>query len=388
MVVEPPVEENAVKLMTLHRAKGLEWDVVFLPGLARGTMPNPGRGGNNPAEKWQRLPFELRGDREFLPDWPPTKADLDQLRDEEERRLMYVGITRARRRLVLSRAWFYRDNLRAKAPSIYWEEALETELVRARDVQCPAENPHPLGIEVPPEPERRYEPPPPDGAAIVGLEAEVERLRTSEARRPAVPPWRPPSTLSVTAFLTFVRDEEEFFWSYVRRVPSPPTPAAKLGVELHRRIELHSRGVAAVGGLTEETDEPYDLDVSERSGQPAVSAEQLWTNFERSRFAHMKPLMTEQPFTLYIAHGVSVTGRIDAVFEHEDGTWEIVDYKTGASDPDPLQLAIYSRAVREIWGRRPKAVWLLLRNGEERSPTHGDVTGVLHENALRLKELA
>jgi RecB family exonuclease len=102
----------------------------------------------------------------------------------------------------------------------------------------------------------------------------------------------------------------------------------------------------------------------------------------------MKPLMTEQPFILYIAHGVSVTGRIDAVFEREDGTWEIVDYKTGASDPDPLQLAICSRAVREIWGRRPKAVRLLLRNGEEQSPTHGDVTGVLHENALRLKELA
>ena len=382
------VEENAVKLMTLHRAKGLEWEVVFLPGLARGTMPNPGRGGNNPAEKWQRLPFELRGDREFLPDWPPTKADLDRLRDEEERRLMYVGITRARRRLVLSRAWFYRDNLRAKTPSICWDEAVETGLVAAREVDCPETNPYPLGIEAPEESERRFTPPPSDQAAIAQLETEISRFRASEARRPAVPLRRPPSTLSVTAFLTFVRDEEEFFWRYVRRVPSPPTPAAKLGIELHRRIELHSRGVAAVGGLTEETEEPYDLDVAERRGEPAVSAEQLWTNFERSRFARMKPLMTEQPFTLYIAHGVSVTGRIDAIFEHDDSTWEIVDYKTGASDPDPLQLAIYRRAVREIWGRQPKSVWLLLRNGEEQSPTNGDVTGLLNENALRLKELA
>jgi hypothetical protein len=52
-----------------------------------------------------------------------------------------------------------------------------------------------------------------------------------------------------------------------------------------------------------------------------------------------------------------------------------------------LQLAIYSRVVREIWGRRPKSVWLLLRNGEEQSPAHGAVTGVLHENVLRLKAL-
>jgi DNA helicase-2/ATP-dependent DNA helicase PcrA len=386
------VEENAVKLMTLHRAKGLEWDVVFLPGLAHGTMPNPGKGGNNPAERWQRLPFELRGDEEFLPDWPPTKADLNQLRDEEERRLMYVGITRARRRLVLSRAWFYRDNIKAKPPSIYWEEALETGLVQPREVPCPEANPHPLGIELPPEPERRYEPPAPDRAEIARLEAEVERLRASEARRPAVPPWRPPSTLSVTAFLTFVRDPEEFFWRYVRRRPSPPTPAAELGIELHRRIELHSRGVAAVGGLTEDGDEQYDLDVGERrgdrGGEAAVSADKMWQSFQQSRFAEMKPLMTEQPFTLYLGHGISVTGRIDAIFESEDGTLEIVDYKTGTSEPDPLQLAIYWKAVEEVWDKQATPLWLLLRTGEERPGTTIDgLEDLLRNAASDLREL-
>jgi DNA helicase II / ATP-dependent DNA helicase PcrA len=364
------VEENAVKLMTLHRAKGLEWDVVFLPGLVHGTMPHPGKGGNNPAERWQRLPFELRGDRDFLPDWPPTKEDLDRLRDEEERRLMYVGITRARRRLVLSRAWFYRDNLRAKPPSTYWEEALETGLVSVRDVPCPDENPHQLGIELPPEPERRYEPPTPDPTEIARLEAEVERLRTGEARTPRVPAWQMPSSLSVTAFLTFVRDPEEFFWRYVRRVPSPPTPAAKLGIELHRRIELHARGVAAVGGLTEETEEPYDLDVGERrGGGRAVSAEQMWDNFQQSRFAKMQPLMTEQPFTLHLGDGISVTGRIDAIFEGENEAWVVVDYKSGVSDPDPLQLAIYARAVKEIWRRDAVPLWFSLRDGREVTPS-------------------
>src|SRR5205814_1181321 len=163
--------------------------------------------------------------------------------------------------------------------------------------------------ELPTEPERRYEPPAADPAEIARLEAEVERLRASEERTPLVPAWQAPSTVSVTAFLTFVRDPDEFFWRYVRRVPSPPTPAAKLGIELHRRIELHARGVAAVGGLTDETDEPYDLDVGERRGDGGggepVSAEQMWQNFERSRFARLKPLMTEQPFNLYLGHGIS-----------------------------------------------------------------------------------
>src|SRR5207244_8527074 len=126
-----------------------------------------GKGGNNPEERWQRLPFELRGDRDFLPEPPTTKEQLDRLRDEEERRLMYGGITRARRRLVLSHAWYYRDNVGPKEPSPYWEEeALASGLVSPAVVPCPAENPHPLGIEVAPEPERRFEPGPPDEPAI------------------------------------------------------------------------------------------------------------------------------------------------------------------------------------------------------------------------------
>ena len=94
------VEPNAVRLLTLHRAKGLEWEVVFLPGLSKGIIPSE-RASENPAEKWWRLPFGLRGDRDFLPE--ETADGLRQLKDEEERRLIYVGITRAKRRLVLSR---------------------------------------------------------------------------------------------------------------------------------------------------------------------------------------------------------------------------------------------------------------------------------------------
>ena len=58
----------------------------------------------------------------------PAKPDFDRLRDQEERHLMYACITRARRRLVLVRAWYYRHNIRAKEPAPYWHEPLAARL--------------------------------------------------------------------------------------------------------------------------------------------------------------------------------------------------------------------------------------------------------------------
>ena len=98
--------------------------------------------------------------------------------------------------------------------------------------------------------------------------------------------------------------------------------------------------------------------------------------------------MVEQPFTLYIGEGISVQGRIDAIYEREDGTWEIVDFKTGKSDPDPLQLAIYARAVEEIWGRNAESSWLLLRTGAEQpAPAVEDLSNLLRSSAAALTKL-
>jgi RecB family exonuclease len=152
---------------------------------------------------------------------------------------------------------------------------------------------------------------------------------------------------------------------------------------------LHARGVTAAGSLPEDAEEPYDLDLSERSGDAgSMSVEEMWKNFERSRFASMQPVMTEQPFTLYLGHDLSVAGRIDAIYQGENGEWELVDFKTGKSDPEPMQLALYARAVREIWNQEATCKWFLLRDGREvDAPPIAGLDEVLEAAARGIREV-
>ncbi len=120
-----PSDDDAVKVMTIHQAKGLEFDHVFVPGVASGLMPSK-RIQQNPAERGYSLDFELRGDAAVLPTFDGTlshfKRDLQAQEVIEERRTMYVALTRARQTLWISASTWYGENVNAKGPSEFFAE--------------------------------------------------------------------------------------------------------------------------------------------------------------------------------------------------------------------------------------------------------------------------
>lgn len=408
-----PSEDDSVKVMTIHVAKGLEFDDVFVPGFAHALLPDP-MVQQNPARRGYSMSFDLRGDKEILPQLTGTLKDFEAaLKDQElfeERRTCYVALTRARKRLLVSGAWWYGDDTQnAKKPSAFFGElaewARESGLasVDGADDDPPEENPL-IGYRerfVRPWPGPAFATPEdpafPDGWRHAALEAaeaggaqvplvdalpaaerqEYERLaghhrtlalhlREREADVPEEPAR--PASVSPSSLRDYEQCPKRFYWRVVRPLPSFSGPAARIGTEVHAWIEKRSMGQTTLLEL----DETPDMTTEELAGEPG-KVDRLKDAFLASRFADATPLWAERPFLLHI-DGFSVGGRIDAIYGTADGPWEIVDYKTGKAPSDPddplvwLQVEVYALACMEVWGKRPEDLamtYLYLGEGAE-----------------------
>jgi DNA helicase-2/ATP-dependent DNA helicase PcrA len=396
-----PSDVDAVKLMTVHQAKGLEWAVVALPNLTASVFPV-----TSARDRWVNsghiLPAPLRGD--FLaadgtpglpaPDaWSPADlvgyfAEESQAQETEELRLAYVAVTRAKDVLVGSSHWWGPTQKLPRGPS----PVLEALAHHVR--QCPeagrisqwaaqpagSENPC-LGDDGPalswPAPgdesaralrgaaaqavrEALHAQSPPEGveglcaadrALVASWDRDIELLlaeaSTVEERRLVVDL---PAALTASQLVLLRRDPARLAGELARPMPRAPAPAATLGTRFHAWVEERF----SLRPLLDADDLPGagDADVGDPGGAALAELQQA---FRDSGWADRVPVEVEAPFDLVVG-GHVVRGRIDAVYRTEAGGWHVVDWKTGREASDPLQLAIYRLAWARLRGVPPESV--------------------------------
>ncbi|MDM8086074.1 ATP-dependent DNA helicase [Cellulomonas cellasea] len=209
-VAEP--DPDAVQLITIHAAKGLEWDVVAVAGMVDGGLPAiRTQGKDGPRDSgWLTglgtLPYPLRGDRADLPALDCAGAadpkDLESRRRlfeqasgdhqvAEERRLAYVALTRARSALLLTGAW-WGEAQRPRPPSLFLTELAEAGLVEdahwAAEPEAGAVSPREVGEEPPVWPADPFT----RGSAHAGsrraaVESAADAVRAAMAASPVAP---------------------------------------------------------------------------------------------------------------------------------------------------------------------------------------------------------
>ncbi|MGN6578154.1 MAG: 3'-5' exonuclease, partial [Nocardioides sp.] len=406
--VATPTDADSVKLLTVHRAKGLEWDAVFLVGVAESRFPS-----GRTRTKWTAgpgvLPSPLRGDARDLPalrghDCAALKELAEDTKNHElteELRLGYVAVTRARHLLVVSSFCWIPDRKGSLGPSPYQETikatmaswGAEPELWQDKPAKddpnpldaVPLSRPWPMEAHLG-EVERRREaaarvgeaaarlasgsPPrdeglsPEDADLVAGWDAEIERL-LEEARRDRaeeiVVPL--PSSLSATAVARLRDEPERFAAELARPMPRKPSPSARFGTRFHAWVEARfgQQLLLDPDELPGRGDDGIDDD---------SDLAELVARFEAGAFADRVPVAIEPPFAL-VLDGQVVRGRIDAVYADEEagpGHFLVVDWKTNRQQTaDPLQLALYRVAWAELQGvpvEQVRAAFYYVRTGD------------------------
>jgi len=331
------IEENRVNLLTVHSAKGLEFPVVFLVNLVSARFPT--------RQRREQIPIPEKLIKEILP--------VGDYHEQEERRLFYVGMTRACDRLYLTAANYYGEAKREKKVSPFVIEA--------------------LGEGVTEKPS--YEP---------SEQLSFVDWAKPEEEKPSVLRPTPINYLSYSQINTFDTCPLQYRYRYIQRIPMPPSSAAIFGEVIHKTLKDFYQQAYEKKQTKKDLlvileknwiDEGYASKAHEK--RMKKEAERMLKKFyDKGYDPDRLPKYLEQQFVIKAKQGLRIGGRIDRIDEIKSGM-EIIDYKTGKvidqKELDKsLQMSVYALAATDpgVLGQNPEDVVLsfyFLDKGEKKS---------------------
>lgn len=321
---------DAVRIMTIHQAKGMQWPVVFIPALLRNRFPSPRIGGRN---VWHLLPRDgIRGQARF-------DGTI-----EDERRLFYVAMTRSQKFLHLTWAPIPGKSNRYAAASEFWNDILASKYVKRRTPNYAAR--------------KRLPPQPRAGVANV--------------------------VFSFSDLKYFFECPYQFKLRILYGFNAPIHEALGYGKSLHDALaEVHARAIRGDVASDDEVPRLVQTHLHTPYSYPALrqqleaSAERVIRDYLRdNRPVFDKIEFSEKQIEIGLNDGVSVVGRIDLVRRIDTGETTIVDLKSTdraqAEDVTETQLHVYALGYQELTGRRPDYVETYQLDERKRKPRSVD----------------
>ena len=312
---------NAVNILSVHGSKGLEFPVVFLVNLVGARFPT--------IERKETIPIPDELIKEELPE-----GDYHL---EEERRLCYVGMTRAKDYLYITGANYYGEGKREKklSPFVY-------EVIGEKGIVPPSEQPKQM--------------------SLLDWKKDTETVHSDSdaGHQPLQIAY-----LSYSQIETFRLCPLHYKLKYLLNIPTPPSASLSFGTSMHDALHdfyaLHAAGEPVtkkqlLSLLTTRwrkegyENKRYETDMKKR-GEKYLSE-----YFDKEFDPHTVIATLEQPFTVPVTHDgktLKIGGKIDRIDLRPDGAIEIIDYKTGRMPSKRevdanLQLSMYALAASEI----------------------------------------
>lgn len=385
-VISDDPERGVVQVLTVHSAKGLEWDIVAVPGMVTDTFPNRAKY----PYAWlgfREIPYPTRADKKSLPQLkmrplqgtskPEVTDYVEQISDfskavkdhneTEERRVAYVATTRAKHKLFLSGSVY--KSAKAGTPSVFLKDAAKGLGIDDGFFDIAAEKPEgqsaeetmiwpfdPLGSRRP-----QYEAAesaildasskltgyPTEDDVLTELLSEYESAQDTTS----TPTVYRLSTSGLHEFMGNAEHSRKIINGYLRPIPNQPFKASVLGTRFHAWVEAHYKHQGATALLdVNALEDDDDLVTGNLTAAEEATLAKFQDTFLASQYASMTPIGVEEEFTAMIGTK-RLSAKLDAVFQLDDGTIQIVDWKTGKAPKTPsekaqriLQLEVY-RAV-------------------------------------------